>query len=333
MVETKRCPRCCISEHFPGIVFDAQGICSECHKFEDAGGHEALMQSNREEMERIIAERRGKSKYDVIVAYSGGKDSSYTLLHLRKAYDLKVLAYLVDNNFVADQAKINASEFTGRLGVDLLTFKPNAQFMNKMYTKSLEGDLYNVSQLSRANAACLSCINLINNFVLDEAVRRQIPIIAGGYIEGQVPAHTGVVNMDNKMISTFRDKNRKFLSEKIDPRFDQYLNIAQPPANEKHPIFINPLLGQTYSEKDIIEAITPYGWTRPTDTGKSSSNCLLNDYAIAVHFEKYRFHPYEAEICAQVRRNTLSREEAIDKLTSIYPPDHFKETQKRLANQ
>ncbi len=333
MTQRRRCKICCISENFPGAQLDADSVCRDCRQFKLQNDPDAQIRRNQANIEKAIAERRGKGKYDVIVAYSGGKDSSFSLLYLQETYDLKVLAFLVDNNFVSDQAKRNADVFTGKLGVDLVTFKPNSRFMNKMYTTSLEGDLYDMSQLSRANAACLSCINLINNFVLDEAVRRKVPIIAGGYIEGQIPNHSGVVKMDNPMIHSFRDKNRKKLSDEIDPRFDSYLDIASPQAGSDHPIFINPLLGMNYSETEIVETISKYGWSKPKDTGKSSSNCLLNDYAISVHHERYGFHPYEAEICAQVRRGSLTKEEALDKLADIRPADQFVETKKRLADQ
>jgi predicted PP-loop superfamily ATPase len=333
MTQMTRCKICCLSSNFPGAQMDEHGICKECRKFEQNGDPDLQIRRNHANIDAAILERRGKGRYDVIVAYSGGKDSSFSLLYLKETYDLKVLAFLVDNNFVSEQAKKNADAFTGKLGVDLVTFKPNSRFMNKMYTTSLEGDLYDMSQLSRANAACLSCINLINNFVLDEAVRRKVPIIAGGYIEGQIPNHSGVVKMDNPMIHSFRDKNRKKLSTEIDPRFDSYLNIASPQDEDEHPIFINPLLGMNYSEAEIIETISRYDWTRPTDTGKSSSNCLLNDYAISVHHGRYGFHPYEAEICAQVRRGSLTKEEALEKLEDVRPADQFAETKRRLADQ
>ncbi len=333
MTQTRRCKNCCISANFPGAQLDAEGLCKDCRQFKKDVDPDFQIRRNHTNIDAAIKDRRGKGKYDVIVAYSGGKDSSFSLLYLQENYDLKVLAFLVDNNFVSDQAKKNADVFTGKLGVDLVTFKPNSRFMNKMYTTSLEGDLYDMSQLSRANAACLSCINLINNFVLDEAIRRKVPIVAGGYIEGQIPNHSGVVKMDNPMIHSFRDKNRKKLSDEIDPRFDSYLDIASPRDNDEHPIFINPLLGMNYSEAEIIETISRYGWSKPKDTGKSSSNCLLNDYAISVHHGRYGFHPYEAEICAQVRRGTLTKAEAMEKLEDVRPAEEFVETKRRLADQ
>lgn len=332
MGDSDRCRICCISKNFPGVFLSEDGICKECLLFNSSENPSEVISKNLKNIEEAIENRRGKHKYDVIVAYSGGKDSSFALLHLKNHYNLNVLAYLVDNNFVAEQAKINADTFTRNLGVDLITFKPNSQFMNKMYRKSLDGDFYDLAQLSRASAACLSCINLINNFVLDESIRRSIPIIAGGYIEGQIPIHSGVVKMDTPILQSFRDKNRKKLSEKIDSRFNQYLDIANPGDGDLHPIFINPLLGINYSEREIIEIISPFGWKKPADTGRSSSNCLLNDYAIAVHFKRYKFHPYEAEICAQVRRGTLTKKEALEKLEDVDSPASFNKVLQRLED-
>ena len=158
----KRCNNCCISEDFPGVVLDKNGQCNLCFDFKSSGKDNKIIQTNFEKIDRIINKRKNLGLYDVIVAYSGGKDSSYALHFLKEKYDLNILALLIDNDFVAEQAMKNAKSVTTQLGIDLIIFKPDPSFMRKMYNKSINGNFYNLSQLSRANAACLSCINLIN---------------------------------------------------------------------------------------------------------------------------------------------------------------------------
>ena len=53
------------------------------------------------------------------MAYSGGKDSSYTLKLLRERYDLKILAFTLDNHFVSPVAWKNIDAIT-----DILTGTP-----------------------------------------------------------------------------------------------------------------------------------------------------------------------------------------------------------------
>ena len=131
---------------------------------------------------------------------AGGKDSSYILYHLKREYDLRLLAFLIDNDFVSTQAFVNARAVTETLGVDLIICRPDPRFTHTMYRVRLEQDLYSPDQLRRANAACLSCINLINSRVLDEAVMRRVPIIAGGYIGGQIPEGVGVIRTNSSFL-------------------------------------------------------------------------------------------------------------------------------------
>ena len=90
------------------------------------------------------------------------------------------------------------------------------------------------------------------------------------------------------------------------------------------------MLGLNYSEGEIIEMISHLGWKKPTNTGLSSSNCQLNDYAISAHYEKHKYHSYEAEICLQVRRKTMSKNEALEKLTDIKPSKLFTNVKNKL---
>lgn len=326
----KRCTNCLISEHFPGVKLDVKGVCNFCNSFNKNINDEDLTLTNKEKIESVINESKGKSSYDAIVAYSGGKDSSYILYLLKEKYKLNILALMIDNSFIAEQAFINANILTEKLKIDLLILKPNPDFMYKMYNKSIKGDFYNSSQLSRANAACLSCINLINNLTLNEAIIRNIPIIAGGYIGGQIPDQAGIIKTSSSVFKKFKEQNKQFLSNNIDPRFSKYLSIAPLRENQKYPIIINPMLGLKYNEIEIIKTITKYGWEKPADTGQSSSNCLLNDFAISHHFKKYKYHSYEAEICMQVRRGTMAKEEALKKLNDIKPLESFSSISNKL---
>lgn len=327
MDKFNECKNCCLSEKFPGADIDESGVCVFCRKH-DASKNRDIVAKNNEHIEKIIekAKAHKNSTYDVVVSYSGGKDSSYTLLHLKR-YGLRVLALLIDNNFVSDGAFLNARVFTDNIFVDLLIFKINSDQMNQLYRKSLAGDFYNSSQLSRANSACLSCIKVINNLTLNEAIMRRVPLVAGGYIEGQIPKTAGTIS--SKFLASFRDDNSKTLAKNIDPVWEKFL--ANQGDAQFCPDIINPLVGLDYSEERIIAEISKYGWQKPSDTGLSSSNCLLNDYAISRHFEKHGYHPYEAEITSQVRNGTLSKWEAQKKLKDIRPSKSYDKIEKKLG--
>lgn len=118
---------------------------------------------------------------------------------------------------------------------------------------------YSPDQVRRANGACRSCINLINNRVLDEAVMRRIAIIAGGYIGGQTREWGGVIRTNSSFLSEYQEKYSAFLASRIDPQFPRCLHISSPPADSLAPVIINPLLGMDYSEQ-MVDRDDPPAW-------------------------------------------------------------------------
>lgn len=313
-----------MSENFPGADLDGDGVCSFCRRRDTGREREAII-ANRDKIDRVIAENRGTGIYDIVLSYSGGKDSSLTLLKLRRDYDLRVLALMVDIDFVSPLAFDNARRLCSALDVDLVINKPSTAFMRRMFRVSIEDDIYGLRQLTRASAACLSCISLIQHIVLKEAAMRGVPLVAGGYVAGQLPATAGVVNPGAPLFRQSRQAGLDILIDKVSPRFENYRL-----GDDRLPLMINPLLGEEYDEDAVVDILTGLGWEKPRDTGQSSSNCLINDYAIAVNIEKHGFHPYEAEICDQVRRGAMSPERAAERLAIPRPSKEFPEIIRKL---
>lgn len=115
-----RCVRCLHDETISGIVFDSDGICSQCHLYDEL---EAEYPTGREGTERLwkMTERikragRGK-QHDVVVGISGGCDSSY-LLYLTRQLGLRSLAIHFDNTWDTPIAKRNMRNVVASLGVD-----------------------------------------------------------------------------------------------------------------------------------------------------------------------------------------------------------------------
>ena len=95
----KRCKRCGLPETYETIEFDEFSVCNICHqaKFKQ----EKVDWSNRKKMlVELINEYRGKSDYDCIVPFSGGKDSTFTLFYLVKEFNLKPLVVQFNHGFM-----------------------------------------------------------------------------------------------------------------------------------------------------------------------------------------------------------------------------------------
>src|SRR6202034_4870866 len=132
-IQARICRRCVLPDTFPGAVFDSEGVCNFCVESPTLSELKENVDRLRATMEEALASNRGTGEYDCIVAYSGGKDSSYTLKWLVEHYELKCLAVTIDNGFMSEQARVNAQAVTANLGVDYLMFAPAWSFLSRMY--------------------------------------------------------------------------------------------------------------------------------------------------------------------------------------------------------
>jgi hypothetical protein len=111
----KRCTRCVLSERYPGIEFNEEGVCNYCLT------HKKWRYKGEEELGKLLGSFRNKGeRYDCLVGVSGGRDSSYALYYLVKVCDLRVLAYTSETGFIPESARINMENMTDILGIDLV---------------------------------------------------------------------------------------------------------------------------------------------------------------------------------------------------------------------
>ena len=98
-VNLVRCTRCGIPETYETAEFDEFGVCSICLQ-NDFKIAEIDWSRRKSELDLIIEKYRGKSNYDAIVPFSGGKDSTFTLLYLMKEYQIRPLVVQFDHGFM-----------------------------------------------------------------------------------------------------------------------------------------------------------------------------------------------------------------------------------------
>lgn len=314
------CSSCVLPDTFPSIDFDSQGVCNYCRDAASAGDPRTRFAQLASAMADAIRIRKSDGAYDCVVAYSGGKDSTFTLKLLIEKYDLRCLAVTIDNGFMSEQAKINCSVVTSNLGVDHMLFKPATNFMNTMYAQSARKKVHANAAIKRASSMCNSCINLINVQMIKFAVRNEAPIVAGGYIGGQVPKDAAMMELDLDVLARSRQNMEsnyvKFFGEEAFKYMSLDTSFVER-SSFKNILIINPMLTVAVTEEQILEEISELGWSKTQDTGQNSSNCRLNDLGIAVHFKQHGFNPYVFEISEQVRNGLMTRDVALAKANSI----------------
>ncbi len=100
----------CINNDYviPGLEFDAAGVCAfcQCYRQADPARRSTLHTVTEEELLATVHARPGV-RFDVLVFYTGGKDSSFQLWYLAKRLKLRVLAAFWDMPYTHQTARDN----------------------------------------------------------------------------------------------------------------------------------------------------------------------------------------------------------------------------------
>src|SRR6185436_12634393 len=94
------CSKCVLTDVIPGIKLDDAGVCSACRAYEmQAATYERYFGTEAELEARLRSVVNPSVDYDVLLMYSGGKDSTYVLYRLVDM-GFRVLALTFDNGFI-----------------------------------------------------------------------------------------------------------------------------------------------------------------------------------------------------------------------------------------
>ena len=196
------CSHCILPDTFPGIKFDSSGVCNHCRQEESAIAKAPEKKAEyRRRLDSLIADTKGKApSYDAICAYSGGKDSSYTLKILREHYDLRVIALVFDNHFVSPAAWENIQAVTDCLGVDVVRFRPPWPLARKLFAAAAQEDIFPAATLLRASSVCTGCITMVKSLTLKTALEMSIPLSAYGWSPGQAPIQAAIMKSNASQV-------------------------------------------------------------------------------------------------------------------------------------
>lgn len=327
----KLCINCVLPETFPGISFNEQGVCHLCQAYK---GHQHLQREKekyRQKFEDLVRARRIPGGYEVLMAYSGGKDSTFTLHLLKQEYGLNILALTFDNGFISPLALENIRRVVEHLGIDHILMKPRFDWLRQIFMAGSRTEIYSAKTLERASTICTSCMGLVKFISLKMALEKAIPFIAYGWSPGQAPLTAAIFKNNPSMIREMQRSIQEPLTKIVGHEIQRYFLTENDFERTDHfPYNVSPLAFLDYNEKVIYETIKSLGWSPPTDTDANSSNCLLNSYANIIHRQRYQFHPYAFEMAKLVREGYLDRAEALAKLETPEAPQTVQLVEQRL---
>lgn len=116
----RRCTKCILPETMPFIKFDAEGICNYCTNYKIRNHPRP-----KEELFELVEPYRRAHGDEVLVPFSGGRDSCYALHLIVEELGLKPITYTYDWGMVTDLGRRNISRMSSQLGVENIIVAPD----------------------------------------------------------------------------------------------------------------------------------------------------------------------------------------------------------------
>lgn len=310
-VINESCHRCTLSASHPMARLDSAGLCAPCRREEPGGERDDRRRELYARMESLFARTRSRRGTRVLLAYSGGKDSSWTLLQLRRRFGLNVRALTLDNGFLSETASANAARLTSALGAEHVVVRPPFEVLRRLFSKALSAELFPATALTRASSVCNACIAVVKSICLREALAHGMDIVVWGWSPGQAPLSSALFQPSRDLVAQMVDSWRSPLERALgegarELSFD--LRVDFPDRDMPH--FVSPLALMPASETQILSELEELGWTQPRDVDSNSTNCRLNALASHQHELRHSFHPYALETAGLVRAGLLDPEVA-----------------------
>jgi N-acetyl sugar amidotransferase len=256
----KKCNRCALPETYETIEFDSVGACNICrsadHKVNEIDWFE-----RKKLLDALVEKHRGKSAYDCIIPFSGGKDSTFQLFYLIKEYNLKPLVVRFNHGFMRDTIQKNNVRTFKKLGVDVLEFTPNWHVVKKLMLESFK----------RKSDFCWHCHTGIYSYPLRVALMYKVPLVFWGEPQADI---TGYYDYLNDEIEYEDDKKFNMLRTLGITAEDMFGMIN----SIENPVDIRDLTPYTFPPvKDLIDmrycsvplgSFIPWDYTKNTETIK-----------------------------------------------------------------
>lgn len=118
--EFRRCTKCILPETMPFIQFNEDGVCNYCTNYRPRNEPRP-----KEELFALVEPYRRAHGDEVLVPFSGGRDSCYGLHLIVKELELKPITYTYDWGMVTDLGRRNISRMSAELGVENIIVAPD----------------------------------------------------------------------------------------------------------------------------------------------------------------------------------------------------------------
>lgn len=304
---TPRCVRCAISAKVPGISLD-EGACNKCRD-QSSPMHSLSSEEGEEQCRKLDSmlkdyQQKGEGRYDALVVFSGGKDSTYLLYRLKRDYPLlRVLATTWDNGFYSPIALDTAISVAKKLDIDHILYKPASRVYGKMYQYSLKR-----VEESGSYAAVDAIDGALNQHIgITMAAQMKIPIfitgieraqalIMGGYSTFEFPKEWMVGRVDQKNVE---EKAGVKLADIFTE--DDLKLWWDGDRLDFHPIVLTPFIAWHPSHREIREELEKNDLVMQAHLSPLVTNNEVLPIMSAVDIAKIGYCSFEPEFSEMIR--------------------------------
>ncbi len=329
----KRCTNCILPETIPNITFNEDGVCNYCLEYyKSAKTAVTDFETKKKRFENFIElarERRIKtgSKYDLLVALSGGRDSSYIALALSKM-GLKILCVNHNNPFSSNQTMINIKNLIKNINADLITFR----YPNKRQEICTETNLrawLKKPDLGTTGLVCLPCKAIYLKF-FEIARKEKIGLIVDGSspnesITFKLEARAGR-NVKSHSVRSFLKIGGKFIRNyryyrvcNLIPGIETLLSLDGDTTylRWRYPDIMK--IGYfwffPYNEKEVVKALKGVGWSKSSDNKSQwRFDCEIDSLKNYLFIKLIGATEKDDRFSKDIRTGQMTRQEAIQRL-------------------
>jgi glutamine---fructose-6-phosphate transaminase (isomerizing) len=323
--EIKRCTCCILPETMPFIEFDENGVCNYCRMYQKQ------TPLGEEELEKFVQKyRNSDGSPDCVIAFSGGRDSSFALHYAKTVLKMHPIAFTYDWGMITDLGRRNQARLCGKLGVEQILVSANINQKRENIRKNV------LAWLQHPNLGTVPLFMAGDKqyFYYANKMRQQLGldliILAANPMEetffkfgfcGLPPSLSRPTLRDQYKLAYFYGKefllNPAFINASLKDTLGAFASYYTIPHNYLR--FYQYIL---WDEKTINEKMHEfYDWEHATDT---KSTWRIGDGTAAfynyIYYSVAGFCENDTFRSNQIREGMISRSEAIESIYSENQP-------------
>lgn len=320
--DLRRCTRCILPETMPFIVFDNEGVCNYCLNY--------VLKNHarsRADLKDLLAPYKKTLGPNVIVPFSGGRDSSFGLHLAVRELGLSPIAYTYDWGMVTDLGRRNISRMCSALGVENIVVAANIARKRKNIQRNLRAWLVSphLGMLSILTAGDKHFFQHIDAIKAETGIRLNLwainPLETTHFKSGflGVPPNFAMSSVYSTGVGSQIRYQGLRLKEML--KTPQYLNSSLWDtftgeyfrSREKKADYYELFDFMRWDEDEVESTLEKYGWETAED---SRSTWRIGDGTAAFYNYVYArvagFTEHDTFRSNQIREGDMSRERALE---------------------